>query len=494
MKRLVALLLVVCLAFGLVACSTPSTNPTATTGSTNNGGTNNGTGNNEGSNNGGATGTDYVEPNSNDQYINPEFAGKTLQLWGLSSATFDDIENMVRPDYEWMIRVAIDEWATLNDVTIEFGGDYNEAQIMSAINNGDTPDLLLQYNKFPAAANQGIVRAFTEDEYNKLVAICGSEVLDMVEYQGEIYGLHMPWAGYNLFYYNKTMFENYDAKTPKEYYLEGNWNWDTMAQCWEDITKDLDGDGTMDTYGIGCFSAIFESYPIEEDENGNLYSTVNSDKYRKQREIIYKGTMETGSMIDNNSFVTMSRNPRPGTMCNDAEWYNYSHLLQTISNGDVLEVVPVPCYDPENPVNPVHIQFMSILTSCDEPEATMSLLSYILKVGQRCMAEWSVGLFECEYEGLRAVTEYGQYFMEYFNDCVVDRTEEFAELEDWDQEFYEIMVKDLQSRKRVYYRHYLPENPVITADVAKLPTASAMPQIEAVFQAYCEKYNSLYAN
>ena len=56
------------------------------------------------------------------------------------------------------------------------------------------------------------------------------------------------------------------------------------------------------------------------------------------------------------------------------------------------------------------------------------------------------------------------------------------------------MIADLQSRTRVYYRHYFSENPVISADVEKLPAASAISQIDVVFQAYCEKYNSLYAN
>jgi hypothetical protein len=48
-------------------------------------------------------------PDSNDEYVNPEkFGGKTLQIYGCSSITYDDIENMEgEGTFIWMMRAAI---------------------------------------------------------------------------------------------------------------------------------------------------------------------------------------------------------------------------------------------------------------------------------------------------------------------------------------------------------------------------------------------------
>ena len=86
-----------------------------------------------------------LEPDSNDAYINPEkFGGKTLQIYGVSSITYDDIENMNgEGNFLWMMRAAADEWAELNNVTLSYDGDYNSSTILGAINSGERPDLLM---------------------------------------------------------------------------------------------------------------------------------------------------------------------------------------------------------------------------------------------------------------------------------------------------------------------------------------------------------------
>ena len=72
------------------------------------------------------------------------------------------------------------------------------------------------------------------------------------KWKGETYGLT---EGINPYYvwYNKTMFEENDVKTPVEYYDEGNWTFDTLADCAKKLTADTDGDGTVDRYGFACW-------------------------------------------------------------------------------------------------------------------------------------------------------------------------------------------------------------------------------------------------
>ena len=82
-------------------------------------------------------------------------------------------------------------------------------------------------------------RELTEDEYNELAAICGNKYLDIFSYKGDSYGVNYPWSGNTVFYYNKTMFEEYGVKTPTEYYMEGNWNWDTCLEIAQKCTDEI---------------------------------------------------------------------------------------------------------------------------------------------------------------------------------------------------------------------------------------------------------------
>ena len=439
-----------------------------------------------------------VNPNitNNDDLIDPEkFGGKELQIYGFSSSAFEDIEEMGMGSYIWMMRAAIDEWAALNNVTIKFEGDYDQTSLLGAINAGAKPDLLLHCDKFPACANVGIVRPLTDEEYNQLAETCGTKFLDMLKYKGQSYGLNYPWSGNILFYYNKTMFEEYGEKTPKEYYMEGNWTWDTMEKCFEAVTKDLDGDGKKDTYGSGQYYHLSLPYTLKENDDGRLMGMIGtSEEFKRYLEIDYRGRNVTGS-IGAMATCNIATNPRPGTHTGDAEWYNFAHLNQTLLNGDVVETIMIPY--PSADSTERHVQytqaFMSILTSCDEPEATLSLMTYILRVGMRYMDEFSLGLFQCDYEGMRGATEYSAGWKENFAYIIEERVAEFEALSDWDQELYEKMMADILSSKGFIGKTYAGYNSEV-AGTSTLPPASRLPLLAEAQQAAVDKYNNLYAN
>lgn len=512
MKKLLALLLVLCMVVGLVACGKPADNTDSTkpTNSANNN-------------------TEEEEPkettpiredisdikeetlvlstndvDSNDAYINPEkFAGKKLQIYGYDSVVFDDIENMGLGSYIWMMRAAIDEWATLNQVEVTFEGDTIVNDMLSAINSGEKPDIVMGSNEYPILPNNGITRGFTDAEYEQLAKIAGPVWLDMMKYKGVSHAVQIPWGGNSLFYYNRTLFENYGAKTPKEYYLEGNWTWDTMEDCFEATTKDANGNGkidTGDTYGSSSMYYLMEPYTLIEGDDGKLTGTIGtSEQYGRAREIVYKGRSETlsiglGTTIQQ---CVIATTPRPSTHIGDAEWYNFAHLYQTLDNGDVIEVVPVPVYTNENPIRSqlYTTRPMSIMSTCDEPEAALALMSYILKVGMRYIADYSVGLFKCTYEGIRGASEYSKAWKENFEDVCEDRRASFAEIEDWDQECYEKMVSDIfaPTAKTWPVKRYSGTEDA-KEDTSTMPNASALPILSQAQDAWIAKYNSLYAN
>ena len=443
-------------------------------------------------------------PDSNDQYINPEkFGGKTLQIYGLSSIKYDDVENMDGiGNFLWMMRAAADEWATLNNVTLSYDGDYNANAIVGAINSGEKPDLLMLCTQTPNSSNLGITKGFSQEQYDEIASICGKQYLDMMNYKGESHGIVYPWSGNSWFRYNETMFENYGAKTPWEYYMEGNWTWETMEDCWESVTKDFDGNGKIDkTDTYGCSTAIYlaKPYYLEEDPvTAKLTCVISTnEQFRTYAEMVYRGNKETLSMGGpSNQRCSITTTPRPGTHIGDTEWYNFHSMYQVNDIGDVIRAVPIPVYSKENPLR--WTQFtehtMSMMSSCDEEEATMALICYILKVGMRVwMSDYSVGLYKCSYEGLRGASEYSRAWLERFHEGLEERRKEFAEVPEWDQETYAKMVNEVLTAPAYVQKRYTGMKFGFDA-IGSMPTASALPQAEAAENAWINKYNSLYVN
>ncbi len=501
MKKVFALLVVLCMVVGLVACGKGDGGKEttgATTGTTgNNGGSSIDTTYEGSSFNPGGNGGTASTITNNDDCINPDaFGGKTLELYGFSSAAYDDIEDMGYGNFIWMMRAAADEWAALNNVTIKFEGDYDQSVLMGAINSGEKPDLLFHCDKYPAVAALGIARAFTDEEVAKLSETCGMYYLDMMKYKGGYYALNYPWSGCSLFYYNKTMFEEYGEKSPKEYYMEGNWTWDTMEACLKAVTKDLDGDGKIDTYGSGWLYGLTKPYKANDDGTLELtMETTGREKYMRFLEIIYNG-YNVDKFLGAYGSATTSTNPRAATHIGDAEPYNYAHILQTITNGDVIEAIPTPLYTVDSPRTVGYTPaFMSILTSCDEPEATLSLMTYILRVGMRYMNDYSLGLYKCSYEGMRGTTDYSAGWKENFAWVVEERQAEFAALQDdWDQEMYEKMIYDIQNATDAVGGSTYPGNVNDPDSVKNLPAASAFPLLLQKYKTFVDNYNNMYVN
>ena len=445
-----------------------------------------------------STSKDIVD---NNDLINPEkFSGKKLQIYGYSSSTYEDLDNMGKGTFIWMVRAAVDEWAYLNGVEIDFVGGYDQSVILGDIHAGGKPDLLLYCNKFPLPALTGITRAFTQEEYEALAKTTGAYYLDMLKYKGESYGVQVPWSGGSLTYYNKTVFEDAGVKSPGEYFMEDNWTWDTMEECMTDITQDTDGDGVIDIYGTGCIHEMIHDPMFRQlNDDGTLESLFrNSEIVNRYAEIYYRAVSETKA-AGKYAAAYIATTPRPAISIGDAEWYNFEHLNRELVNGDRIEVVPAPKYTADDKQYYVHTPvYTAVMSSCDESEATVALINYIMRVGMRYISDFSLGLYKCNYEGIRGASPYSFGWKKQFEQVVADRQAAFDELGDyWDQELYQKMQDAVLGADVHYVGLEFPGqdgNGVFNNESNKMPPASSMPIIATREEAWMQVYNDLYAN
>ena len=472
MKKLLALVLVLCMVVGLVACTkpaekdptTPSTS-TPTTGKT-------------------------------------SFKGKTLQIWGNGTAeSYTDFETKFgKGNYVWMMRAAIDEWAYINGVTIVYEGSYDQNAMLSAMASGSKPDILFQTEKFPAIANFGIVDAFTEEEYNTLTEIAGtSKYMDMMQYKTSSYGFVYPWSGNNMCYFNKTMFEKYDVKSPLDYFNEGAWNWDNFIRCMEEMTKDLNGDGTIDTYGCSSWSTLDMINPIRMDEKGNVLNVVDEPWFFDYAEAMYQIYSVKNIAYGRDNIQSNVTNPMVAMQLSDCEPYNFEHMFQYIANGDEIMVVPMPHWEGENGETKEWLRWTQscahIVSSCDEREAAFDLLCYLMKCGLKYISDFSLGAIKCDYAGIQGLSPLSKQWKEAFAKVCQDRKAAIEEMEGFYDANHMTKVSDYLATLKDWYSYAAfggITNLASYSELSKMPAASSIPVVKEKYQAALDKYNDLY--
>ena len=496
MKKLFALLLIVCMLAGMVACGSgkPVENPTDPTGNA---------GGNPSNPTTPSSGTDVNLGKVPEKPEDSPYYGKTLQIYGLGvEEDYTDYDKFGKGNYLWMMKAAIEEWSALNGVEIVYEGSYNQALVLSSISAGGHPDIVFQTGNFPGLTNVGISEAFTAKERADLAAICGTDnYFSMMEYKGEAHGFVFPWSGVSMLYYNRTMFEKYEVKTPKEYFLEGQWNWTNFQKCLEETTKDLDSDGEIDTYGLPSDSfgrALF--FPIKEDAQGNLLSRIDEaiayDFFQmKYTHYTVKKTIQSPgkNQIQKNTVYPMT-----AMQIGDCEPYNFEHLYQTIANGDIIEAIPVPVYDgtgaPEK-----HVVWTDscghLIRACDEREAAVDLLAYLLRAGLKYISDYSLGSVKCEYDGILGACDLSAQWKEAFEEVCVKREAAIAKIDGYSAEHVALINEHLNSCTAYTHRKYADVSELISyKEIITMPPESAIPAIREKYQAQLNVYNDTYIN
>lgn len=161
-----------------------------------------------------------------------------------------------------------------NNCEIEFQivpWDNYAEKYATAISAGEGPDIGYMYAEmFPQFIEMGAVEDLTP-YLEKSGTSDNYLYLDDAKMMGGIYGLPIEAANPGVLYYNKDILEKLGEKPPK--------TWDDFKRICEKATKDTDGDGKIDQWGLaqGWGSKVFGSlnwnwYPYLWQAGGDIYN------------------------------------------------------------------------------------------------------------------------------------------------------------------------------------------------------------------------------
>ena len=129
--------------------------------------------------------------------------------------------------------------------------DIYPTKIMGMISANNSPDLVAVSSgnwmpRFPVA---NIIEPV--DPYIKKDDLLDYEKMPFedLSWKGQHYALYTMGSWAQCIWYNKTMFTNNGVKTPREYWEEGNWTWDTFLEVAKELTQDTNNDKATDQWG-----------------------------------------------------------------------------------------------------------------------------------------------------------------------------------------------------------------------------------------------------
>ncbi|WP_027893566.1 ABC transporter substrate-binding protein [Calidithermus chliarophilus] len=134
---------------------------------------------------------------------------------------------------------------------------------------------LLNYRRYAQFAARGVLEPL--DAY-----VAQSKVIKLADFYPEAvqpfyYNKRLMGIPQNLsslvVYYNKNLFDK--AKVP---YPKPGWTWNDFLQTAKALTKDTDGDGTPDQFGLGTEASIFRVAPFIWQNRGDLVDDPENPK------------------------------------------------------------------------------------------------------------------------------------------------------------------------------------------------------------------------
>ncbi len=441
------------------------------------------------------------EQTTTSEEVEKPYKGMNLVLF-TNANLYEGYSDFQKDASDWnnVIYHALNEWCAENEATWSEMTSNDTNVLMSAIAAGKAPDLYYGYRQFPLLPNLGLVQPIN-DYYDELSEKYGSEHLDLLQYKGDYYGINFPWNETTALVYDLTLFEELGLKTPKEYFLEGNWTWDTFRDCLHEVTRDLDGDGNNDIIGAGFYQFTSCFAPsVAMNEDGTIYSLLNTDKNRDLYQMLYEE-------YTLNKTMTQANQTRPGVDSEGRRYafgvapvdtYNPFGLYWEDDEGHVMEVVPIPEYVKDDPEISVKVNFQQLMipTGAQNLDASVSLMDYIVECGVASQIVPS-GLTDYTFTGLKGNTEDSAKYIELKQAAYEESLAETLAMEEYDEEYIKVLREYWDSKPHHIELSlsgvtYPLTNSTNFEKLWTVPAATSIAELYPTHQASCDTYNDKF--
>ncbi len=225
------------------------------------------------------------------------------------------------------------------------------SDLATLISSGNAPDLFEpNWNYYPRCMTENLAQPI--DNLIDLSSPLWADVSVLTKqymFEDKTYFSFLYYYLSDLFYYNEKMFRDAGVKTPKEYYLEDDWTWDTLQYLADEFVE-LGADGKAETLGftyqgITSLAATTGVELVEYNRVNGYKFNIKNAKYTKLMNMLYDmGIAGTNSM---NSVAITKMNEGQVAMAIGKEWA-LGYELEPLASSNELGVVLMPKMDEES--------------------------------------------------------------------------------------------------------------------------------------------------
>ncbi len=431
------------------------------------------------------------------------YDGVTLKLLGYGFTSSFDAEGNIKDVTDSNLPL----WAALLEFAEKTGVKYEHlsGDVASLIAAGEVPDLWNTNNQYPEVCAKGLVEPWDAEWVTKLGEKHGEYWLECMNYAGECYGIAHKWSSLGGLQYNYTKMVELGIKTPREYYLEGEWTWENFFKMLNECVIDVDGDGALEYDGISKNS--FNSFLLPDvaiDEEGKVQSLVDTERYRTLHNYIYNA-YQTGAIGNHGN--GLNGNPTY-TLC---RWYRFgAYTLGRVNSvgyvvgDDYIDSIMPPRMNAEDTEQSCCVNFVYMFRPAGASqkdaktvEAAYALVDYMYECEEQFMnIRAGFEAFPFEGEGITGTTPETKEWMEKLmvsldNDMAITKAHP-----DYDPEWV-VTLAEWYSNAPIHFLNLkipgVANNGITSNDALNTPTATFISMYAPVHQAQCDAFNLLYA-